>query len=88
MTILIAAVTAVGAMGIPQAAQRPGTGNGNGGEAAPAAGVYDGGAGFLEVPSPSVPEADIVIDGELDEKPHGSPPPCSPDSRSSIRSRG
>ena len=35
--------------------------------AGPDAVVYDGSAGQLEVPGPMVAEADITIDGEIDE---------------------
>ena len=66
MTILAAAVTAATALGAQQDSLRAGA-VANGGEGAPAAAVYDGGAGLLEVASPSVPEAEIVIDGELGE---------------------
>ena len=67
MTILIAAVTAVGAMELPQEVQKPGEGSGNGDEGAAAAAEYVGSSGQLDVASPAVPEADIVIDGELGE---------------------
>ena len=67
MTTLIAAVTAAGAIALPQDPQKPGTGDGNGGETGAAVAEYDGSAGNLEIPSPSLPEADISIDGELDE---------------------
>ena len=67
MTILIAAVTAVGALELPQVVQRPGEGDGNGNEGVAAAAEYIGSSGQLNVASPSVAEADIVIDGELGE---------------------
>ena len=66
MMILAAAVTAATALGAQQDSLRAGA-VANGGEGALAAAVYDGGAGLLEVASPSLPEAEIVIDGELGE---------------------
>ena len=63
MIVLLAAVTATAAVGVPQEAQKPG----NGDEAETAVVEYVGSAGQLEVPSPAVPEADIVIDGEFGE---------------------
>ncbi|MCY4573086.1 MAG: DUF5916 domain-containing protein [Gemmatimonadetes bacterium] len=67
MTILIAAVAAAGALELPQEVQKPGEGNGNGEGGSPAAAEYIGSSGQLSVASPSLPEADIVIDGELGE---------------------
>ena len=67
MTILIAAVTAVGALEPPQDVQRPGEGDGNGNEGPAAAAEYIGSSGQLDVASPGVAEAEIVIDGELGE---------------------
>ena len=67
MTILIAAVTA-GAVGLPQDVQRPGEGAGNGNQGPAAAAEYVGSSGQLNVASPSVAEAEIVIDGELGEE--------------------
>ena len=68
MTILIAAVTAVGAFGVQQDSLRTGgTGSGSEDGGSPAAAEYIGSSGQLSVTSPSVAEADIVIDGELGE---------------------
>lgn len=67
MTVLIAAVTAVGAFGVQQDSLRTGGAGTGGEEGSPAAAEYIGSSGQLNVASPSVAEADIVIDGELGE---------------------
>ena len=64
MIVLLAAMTAAVGQEVVVGENDSGT---DGTDAAPAAVVYDGSAGQLEIPGPMVAEADISIDGEINE---------------------
>ena len=67
MIVLLAAMSAATAGSGPEAGIQREQGGAPPGDGPPPVVVYDGSAGQLEVPNPWVDEADIKIDGQIDE---------------------